>query len=76
MRILVLMLCLVVLAGCREPQTVDAELLQERGDLSYLPNETEPYAGKVTTAYSSGQLKSEQTWVFGEKHRSIRVTPD
>ena len=52
MRILILILCLVALAGC-EQRTVDVSLLQTRSDgLIYLPNESEPYSGLVTQARS------------------------
>jgi antitoxin component YwqK of YwqJK toxin-antitoxin module len=66
MRVLVLMLCLVVLAGCGESRTVDGELLQTRGELRYLPNGAEPYTGKATSFYANGQLKIEATFVDGE----------
>ena len=72
MRMLILILCLVALAGC-EQQTVDVSLLQERSDgLSYLPNESEPYTGNVTEYYPSGQLNTEISYVDGKENGFAR----
>jgi len=73
MRVLILILCLVALAGC-EQQTVDVSLLQERSDgLSYLPNESEPYTGNVTEYYPSGQLNTEISYVDGKENGLTRI---
>ena len=75
MRILILILCLVALAGC-EQRTVDASVLQERRGLAYVPNETEPYTGNVTEYYPSGQLDTEISYVDGKQNGLNRAWYD
>jgi len=62
------MLCLVVLPGFGEPLTVGADLIQQRGGLSYVPNESEPYTGRSASFYENGQLSYESIYVDGKKN--------
>lgn len=64
--VLILMMLMLTLTGCGEQRTIDGDLLQERGELSYVPNESEPYTGRATTAYESGQLDMEMSLVNGK----------
>ena len=50
--------CLLILSsvlfGC-SPSEVDYNLVQDRGGIAYLPNESEPFTGTAVASYPSGQ---------------------
>ena len=56
-----------LLSGCSE-KVVDADKLQDRGGLVYLPNEESPFTGKAIQRYDgSEQKKSEGNFKDGKK---------
>jgi len=49
---------------------VDADLLQDRNGVYYLPNEAKPFTGVGVRKYKSGQ-KEEETFKDGKQHGSV-----
>jgi len=63
-RVLAVMCLILVLSGCEK--VVDADAIQLRNGLVYLPNSTAPFTGKVKDQYANGQFKYEKTYKNGE----------
>ena len=63
MKKLVLMVTLLLAAGCEQP-VYEGELLLRKG-VFYKPNETTGFTGVHRTSYGSGQLRAEATFKNG-----------
>ena len=55
------------MAGCAKPRVVDADQLQDRNGIAYLPNEEKPFTGFAVAKYPNGQKKKEVTYKDGKK---------
>jgi antitoxin component YwqK of YwqJK toxin-antitoxin module len=53
-----------VLSGCTDTE-VDQNLVQIRGGIAYLPNESEPFSGKAGVYYPSGQQQLDVSYQDG-----------
>jgi antitoxin component YwqK of YwqJK toxin-antitoxin module len=69
-KLLTIVLCAAaaVLGGCAKQSEVDGDLLQNRNDVYYLPNEGKPFTGIAVKKFENGQKNWERTYKDGKQH--------
>ena len=57
----------ILLSSC-SPSEIDHNIIQIRNGVAYLPNETEPFSGKTSSYFESGQQLIEKSYDNGLPH--------